>query len=287
MKTKIKNALIVYRPRKKTAKDKAREVAHWLKEKDIKVYHHPDRPLEKPVKKLSSRSLKTIDLVVVLGGDGTYLEAVRILNGHKAPILGVNMGSLGFLTGIPVDSVFDILQLVLQKKMDIRPRHMLEVCVKRGKKIIYKNTALNDVVVERGDYSHLINLSLYYDGHLVSDMKADGLIFSSPTGSTAYNLAAGGPIIYPYVQAVSVTPVAAHSLTNRPMVFPNDRDLSFELIGEKQKSKLTVDGKTQLTLQTKDKVTIRKSEFVHNILRKPNNNYFDLLREKFRFGERS
>lgn len=287
MKTKVKNALIVYRPRKKLAKDKAQEVALWLKEHNIQSYHHEDRPLPKPVKKISTRSLKNIDLVVVLGGDGTYLEAVRALNGHKAPILGVNMGSLGFLTGTPVESVFEILELVLKNKMDVRPRHMLEVCVKRGKKIIYKNTALNDVVVERGDYSHLINLSLYYDGYLVSDMRADGLIFSSPTGSTAYNLAAGGPIMYPYVHAIAVTPVSPHALTSRPMIFPNDKSLSFEMIGERQKSKLTVDGKTQLTLQPKDKVTIKNSEFEHHILRKPLNNYFDLLREKFSFGERA
>ena len=282
---KIKKVAIVYRPDKKDALKYSIKACEYLQSKKLKVFSHPKQVI-KGAPRLKKTDLKTIDLFLVLGGDGTYLEAVRLIDSNKTPILGVNLGSLGFLTEIRIEHLFEAIDKVLSNKMEKRPRDLLQVVVKRGSKKILQENALNDIVIERGDMSQLINLNIEHNEQLVSPLKADGVIVSTPTGSTAYNLAAGGPIMFPYVSAFVVTPIAPHSLTTRPIIFPSTANLSFKLNNSKHRALLTIDGQLALKLTAKDRVMINTSKVKHYVLREPNHNYFDLLREKLKFGQR-
>lgn len=282
----ISNVVIVYRIESSSAVKTAGEVASWLKKRGLNVYSHPQQKINGDVKSIPQANMSKVDLVVVLGGDGTYLHAVRMLDGHRAPILGVNMGSLGFLTETRKEDLYTALETTLENKMEKRPRTMLEVKVKRDGKVISRATALNDVVLERGPFSQLINLALYCEKHLVAEVKSDGIVIATPTGSTAYNLAAGGPILHPNVQSFVVTPICPHALTQRPIIFPDDQVLTFRLLNKKQRAFLSVDGQNGGDLRAGDEVIVCKAECDHVILRKHSQNYFDLLREKLKFGER-
>ena len=285
-KNKTQNVCIVYRPGKKEALSLARELTEWLADKKIKVYSHPKQKIYPEIQRLGRRHPpQSMDLIIVLGGDGTYLEAVRMLDGCQTPILGVNLGSLGFLTQNRFKDLYPVVNMALQNKMEMRPRTMLQIKVKRSGRIRKNICALNDIVIERGPTTQLIGMSLYSDQHFVCHIKADGVVTASPTGSTAYNLAAGGPILHPFVAAFVVTPIAPHSLTSRPLLFPDNQKLSY-VIDEGQKAQLNVDGQILTEMTSKDEMTIQKSKHVHQVLRQPSHNYFQLLRDKLRFGER-
>ncbi len=287
-KNKIKNVLIVCRPGLHRAQLKAVELVKWLDEHNIKSYSHPKRPVYiKSIKIPALKSLSHIHLAIVLGGDGTYLETVRVLKGKKIPILGVNLGSLGFLTETPIEDLYDTLLLTMAGKMEMRPRSMLKLTVKENNNVKLNELSLNDVVIERGARPHLIYLKLFCDGEFVSDIKADGVIISSPTGSTAYNLAAGGPILHPAADATAVTPICPHSLTNRPLIFPSQYELNFQLYPGEQTASLTVDGVSRHELTPETKVCIKKSRQFHYVLKKPDHSYFNLLTSKLQFGLRS
>lgn len=232
------------------------------------------------------KNISSIHLIVVLGGDGTYLEAVRMLKGNKIPILGVNFGSLGFLTETPIGDLYTALQMTLDGKMEMRPRSMIELKIKTKSKVILNVVALNDIVIERGARSHLIHLELFSERLRVGNVKSDGIIISTPTGSTAYNLAAGGPILHPEVHAFVVTPICPHSLTNRPIIFPDDLSLIFKLKPGRQTASLTADGRNVYTITPEHEVIINRHKNNHYVLKKPSHNYFNLLTDKLKFGER-
>lgn len=279
---------LVYRTETAQAVSMAKKVADYLKEHGFAVYTAPEQKLIAGTKLAKSKKqLDEIKLVIVLGGDGTYLRGVRMLEGRSVPLLGFNMGSLGFLTAHSVESVFDILGKTLSGKMTLLPRSMLFAKVLRKGKLRGEFHALNDLVIERGSMSQLINTSIYSEKFLVSQVKADGFIVSSPSGSTAYNLAAGGPILHPEAQVLVVTPVAPHSLTSRPLIFPDDRELSFKLDGKTQKAHFIVDGQKVMEITADDEVVLCRSCYDHWMVREPNHNYFHLLREKLKFGDRS
>jgi len=282
----VKSVIVVFRFESVNAAKTAHELADWLKEKrKIKVYSHPQQKLL-GVKKITPAQLKDIDLVIVLGGDGTYLSAVRMLDGQKIPILGINMGSLGFLTENRKEDLYTAVKMTLDKKMEMRPRAMIEVQVLRKGEVISSAQALNDVVLERGIFSQLISFTILSEGHLVGHVKADGVVIATPTGSTAYNLAAGGPILHPHVRALVVTPICPHSLTHRPIIFSDDHTLTFRMSKKKKRAYLTIDGRNCGRLQAGDEVTVTRAECDHYVLRKPSQNYFELLREKLGFAER-
>jgi NAD+ kinase len=282
----VQNIAIIYRHESPTAFKYSVQLAKWLQKKKLTVYSHPDQVISKNIKKLTTALIKKLDLVIVLGGDGTYLQAVLMLNGEKAPIIGINMGSLGFLTQNRKEDMYATIELALSGKMEKRPRSMLEVKLQRDGKIIKKANALNDVVLERGSVSRLVNISIYSEKQLVGQVKADGILIATPTGSTAYNLAAGGPILHPYVNAFVVSPICPHSLTHRPIIFPDNQTLTFRLLNKKHRAYLTIDGQTAGDLKSGDKIIITRATCDHYILRKPGQNYFDLLREKLKFAER-
>ncbi len=282
-----KKIAIVYRMHSTEAVKMAKKITEKLRTKKYKVFTAPEQK-EIPGAQLviSSKELKDMSLIIVLGGDGTYLRAVRLLKGHPVPILGFNMGSLGFLTAHTVDEIYQVLELTLKNKMFLHQRSRLHTVtkLKSGKKVCFD--ALNDVVIERGSSSQLISTSVFYDDDFVNDIKADGLIISTPTGSTAYNLAAGGPILHPETRAMVVTPVAPHSLTSRPLIFPDQHNLNLKLEKQTSTAHLIIDGQKVLELSPEDEVTISKCDLNHLMVRKPGHNFFSLLKEKFSFGDR-
>lgn len=279
---------IVYRIHTPQAVAMARKVAQWLIKRDIEVFTAPEQKVIAGTKMMANRrGFAKVNLIVVLGGDGTYLRAVRMLEGKNIPVLGFNMGSLGFLTSHTSDEVFDLLQQTLDGKMAVQKRVVINTRVFKKRKLVAEIPALNDVVIERGSHSQLISTGVYSDRFLVSQIKADGLVVSTPTGSTAYNLAAGGPIMHPETKAFIVTPVSPHSLTSRPLIFPDDRRLSFKLDTPNIKALLIVDGQKVLDMGHEHEIEIRKCDYEHLMLREPKHNFFHLLREKLKFGIRN
>ncbi len=283
-----KNIALVYRLQTAEAVVMAKKVALWLKEKSYQVFTAPEQTLVPGTKPIKSRAgLDKMGLIVVLGGDGTYLRAVRILSGRQIPIVGINMGSLGFLTGNRIEDAFRVIEETLQNKMDLRPRSMIHALVRRKGKIRAEFHALNDVVIERGSASHLISTAIYSEKHLVSEVKADGFIIASPTGSTAYNLAAGGPILHPEAKVFVVTAVSPHSLTSRPLILPDDLPMSFKMDSRTHTAQVIVDGQKETEINPDDELIIQRSPYDHWVVRSPSHNYFQLLREKLKFGERA
>lgn len=283
-KDKIKNVAIVYRFGTPAAATIGRDLALWLKERKIKVFSHPEQKIEGAARKGPATKL---DLVVVLGGDGTYLEAVRMLNGERVPVLGVNMGGLGFLTVHRKQDLFEMVELALTGRLEVKSRSMISVQVRTNNKVREEFAALNDLVIERGSQSHLIQVSITIDRLPITTIKADGLIIATPTGSTAYNLAAGGPILHPDVEALVVTPICPHSLTSRPFLFPDKRKIQFTLSGSKSHAVITVDGVKCAKIGQTDEVWVERHTCDHLFLRKPGHNFFSLLKEKLKLGERA
>ena len=280
-----KKVLIVYRPHKAEPLKAAQKLTTWLKDQKAEVYTHRDQKLIPGTKVATKPKLKTMNFVIVLGGDGTYLRAVRMLENLKIPIVGVNLGSLGFLTEVTVEEMYGVVQKALKNDFDLKPRSMLDIAVKKNKKTIHL-TALNDIVIERGPYSRLISLAIYSNNSLVTELKADGLIISTPTGSTAYNLAAGGPIVHPEVKAIVITPICPHSLNDRPITIPDDQELSLKMTSIESKALFSVDGQKIEGINMHDKIVIKKSKSTHLKLNLANNTYFDVLRKKLNYGQR-
>lgn len=294
-----KQIAIVYRVHTASAVSLAKTLSKWLKEKGYKVFTAPEQKMIQGTFKATSASLAKMRLVIALGGDGTYLRAVRLLEGKRIPILGVNLGSLGFLTPTRADEVITAVEYTLENKMELNPRSMIEVeYVSKGKRH-GKHLSLNDIVLERGSLSQLITIEIYHGKNLISEVKADGIIVASPTGSTAYNLSAGGPILHPEVKAFVVTPIAPHSLTSRPFIMPDQgkirlklagkgtTKLANKLLGKGQMAHLVVDGQKVANLAPGDEIIIQRAECDHLMVNDPDYNYFHLLRDKLKFGDRA
>lgn len=280
---KFKNIALIVRKDTPKAVEEAQKLATWLDEQSIKVFCEDCNIIGASSINISGeKELDQIDLVIVLGGDGTYLKAVRLLNGRKTPIVGINLGSLGFLTDNRIEEMYSILKSTFKNEMENRARSVLNIELKGQNNFL----ALNDMVIERGDRTHLLNIGIYCDGQLVTETKADGVIVASPTGSTAYNLAAGGPILHPEVNAIVVTPICPHSLTSRPLIFPDNREITFRIIGDNRTALLTVDGQKTLELNSTHELIVKRNAKDHYIIRHPAHNFFNLLREKLKFGER-
>jgi len=275
-KKQIKQVIIIFRD--SGTKPHSKEVVQWLEKKGVQTQVFSQSSLSNKVLK------KTADFILVLGGDGTYLSAVRWSQNMSVPILGVNMGSLGFLTVHLKEKLYECLQKTLDGKMILDQRSLLDVQVGTQKK---RALALNDVVVERGVTSQLIDISVYLNNRWMYSFKSDGLIVSTATGSTAYNLAAGGPILYPNVQALVVTPICPHSLTHRPVLFPDDQILKVKVENATEGALLTVDGRKQSKLYKSSSVVIKKSKKLHHSLRTSKENDFIFLKDKLKFFERS
>lgn len=281
-----KKILIVYRSRKKEAKALAIDLVEWLLKQGCQCYSHLCQPLLPGTQKLTDADRHDLDFALVLGGDGTYLSTVRMLNKALIPILGINVGSLGFLTQTPKKDVKANLLKALQGKLQNSSRTLLDVTLRRNGGKESRLLALNDLVFERRESGRLIYMAISVDGQLISRLKADGLVVSTPTGSTAYNLAAGGPIVCPEVPAIVITPICPHSLTNKPLTIFNEQTIQLKLTNRTQKAAFLVDGQREMDLTSKDMIVIKKAKQKLQMLMPPHTSYFDILREKLRFGQR-
>ena len=228
------------------------------------------------------------DLVVVLGGDGTLIHAAHLLKGRDAPILGVNMGSLGFMTEVPQSGMYAALDMVLAGQATVSPRMKLRVHLHRGGSADGPELdaeVLNDAVISKGALSQMAELDTSYGNTFVTTYKADGVIVATPTGSTAYSLAANGPIVYPTMRGVIVTPICPHMLTQRPIVLPEDPLVNIVLLND-AKVYLSLDGQTGVPLARGDRVEVRPSPNRVLLVRNPQFDFFGILRTKLRWGER-
>jgi NAD+ kinase len=226
-----------------------------------------------------------LNFVVVLGGDGTLLSAARSMAKAGIPVLGVNLGSLGFLTEVPLEELYPTLQGIEEGRCNVEMRSMVHCEVLRKDSLVASYDALNDIVVGKGTVSRLNHCDVYIDGEFVSAYKADSLIVSTPTGSTAYSLAAGGPILMPSVDAFVVTPVAAHSLTHRPLVVPDTSKIEIVVNTGHDEAYLSIDGRVGMPMYDGDRVACRKSEHQVKLLR-IQGTFFDVLRAKLKWGQR-
>jgi len=226
-----------------------------------------------------------VDLLVVLGGDGTLLSMGRLVGDLGVPILGVNLGGLGFLTALTVDELFPALESYLEGGLVIEERMMLTATVSREGERLSEYVALNDVVITKSAMSRIIRLEVAMGDQFATGYRADGLIISTPTGSTAYCLSAGGPIVFPTMDAMVLTPICSHTLTNRPVVLPGDERLAIRLLTD-QDVMLTADGQVGFALKQWDTVEVRRASARIRLLRFPQKHFFSVLRTKLMWGER-
>jgi NAD+ kinase len=226
------------------------------------------------------------DMMMVLGGDGTMLSAARLVVGKGVPILGINLGGLGFITEVNRNEIYDALEKVLLDKCMVEERIMLSAFVHRAGKKVAEFIVLNDAVINKGAPARIIDIETYVNHSYVSTFKADGLIISSPTGSTAYSLSAGGPILYPTLNCIVLTPICPHTLTNRPIVLPDSFTLELVVRSGMDDVFLTLDGQSGFPLKKDDTVEVKKSEFFTRLLIPCHRDYFNVLRTKLKWGER-
>lgn len=227
-----------------------------------------------------------IDLAIVLGGDGTLLSAARALAGHDVPILPVNLGGLGFLTSVTLDELYPLLDPILAGNYGTSVRMMLDAEIRSDGASAGRQSALNDVVANKGALARMLEFDVYVNQDHVGRYRADGLIVATPTGSTAYSLAADGPIVDPELDAFVITPICPHMLTNRPIVIPGEARIDLDFGAAEEPVYVTLDGQIGFQLKAKDHVTITKSAKRVTLVRPPNKSYFEILRSKLRWGER-
>ncbi len=277
----IRSVGIVVKPNHAEALATASELSDWLRERGIDRIVQPEADIE-----LRSNHAPPldVDLMVVLGGDGTMIATARLVGEAEIPILGVNYGSLGYLTDCRIEEMFPALEAILAGGYNIDRRVMLIAELRRGGKTIATGRVLNDVVINKAALARIIDIDVRLSGLFVNTFRADGLIVSTPTGSTAYNLSAGGPIIYPSMNAVVLTPICPFTLTNRPIVVPDDAEIEVTLHHENEGVVLSLDGQTGYPMRAADKVVIRKSSTTFNLVQPANRNYFDVLRDKLKWG---
>lgn len=277
---------IVLRPGVQAAVNLAKQIRDWAATNGHTVLSEPytgklvgiDQTVDYP--ELARRA----DPIITLGGDGTLIRVARYVNGSSPVMLGVNFGTLGFLTEISPSETFEVLEGVLAGTVHVGERIMLTAAVVRAGKEIFSSPAVNDAVVQKGTRDKILGLDLFVDDKEIVFIRADGLIVATPTGSTAYSLAAGGAIVHPEVQVVLVTPICPHSLTNRPLVLSLDSEVKIVVPEYEGEVFLSVDGQESCQLFDGDIVTFRKANEIVRFVRSPNRSYFDILRTKLNWG---
>jgi len=284
---RIRSVGIVYKHRFDPARLAADRLKKWLNRRSISAYLE-----EMSTRDGSDRSGETtsviprdVHFIVVLGGDGTLLGAARQVAKYGIPILGVNLGGLGFLTEIPLKRLYAVLELMMDGRLEIETRVMLETMVMRDNEEISRFRVLNDVVISKGAPARIIDLDVHINQELLTTFRADGLIISTPTGSTAYNLSAGGPIIYPTLASIILTPICPFTLSNRPIILSDSHQVQVTLAKNvDQGVSLTCDGQIGFDLLFGDKVIIRKSKETLRLIKSPDQTYFEILRTKLNWG---
>ncbi len=286
--TSDKSAGIISKPDKPELGTIVPALIRWLGQHGYQIVVDSETAPHAPSIEVVAReeiASRPLCFVVVLGGDGTLLSAARSVARAGIPVLGVNLGSLGFLTEVRLDELYPTLEGIEAGRCGVEARSMVHCEILRNDTLVAAYDALNDIVVGKGTISRLNHCDVYIDGEFVSAYKADSLIVSTPTGSTAYSLAAGGPILMPTVQGFVVTPVGAHSLTHRPLVVPDTSNITLVVNTGAEQAYLSVDGQIGMPMYDGDRVGCRKSEFQVKLLR-VRGTFFDVLRTKLKWGQR-
>jgi NAD+ kinase len=284
----MNTAGIISKPHVPAAAEIVPKLLAWLEQRSIQVRcdeitaGYAGRPDGLP----RSEVPEGCDLVIVLGGDGTLLSAARAIGGREIPLFPVNLGGLGFLTAITIDELYPELARAFRGEHRIGRRKLLHAEVLRGQEVVARHEALNDVVLSKSAIARMIDLDTYVDDQFVCAYKADGLIVATPTGSTAYSLSAGGPIIFPSVPTICLTPICPHMLTNRPVLVAETSVIQIRCRGDDESVFLTIDGQIGEPLKQDDRVVCRSSPHSLHLIRPPRMMFFDVLRQKLKWGER-
>jgi len=284
----FRNIGIISRPRRSNLSEVVPPLLSWLKDRGIHVAYDQETAgsLVEPSEGRSREQVAAAsDLLLVLGGDGTLLAAARVAAPRGIPILPINMGSLGFLTSFMLEELYPALEDILAGRLTISERVMLHAELQRGDKILDKQTVLNEVVINKGALARMIELELSIDKDFVCRYRADGLIVASPTGSTAYSLSAGGPIVHPSVESFLITPICPHTLSDRPVVVGDTSIIEVKLSAGTESVFLTLDGQKGIPLQATDRVRISRAQQLLKLIQTPNKSYFEILRNKLKWGE--
>jgi NAD+ kinase len=285
---KVRSIGVCVKPDQPQLGESVRALAKWASERGIEVALDPEAGRWSGGSGLPRHELaERVDFVVVLGGDGTLLAVARAIGRRRLPILGVNLGALGFLAEIDRGELFPTLEAVLAGRFRVESRMRFEVAVDHDGSELVRHLALNDAVIAKTALSRMVDLEVRADGVEVATYHADGLIVATPTGSSAYSLSAGGPLVLPNLEAVVLTPICSHTLTQRPLVLPPGCEVTVRVQdargGEVQ---LTVDGQVGRELAERDRVTVRRSEWPAELLVPKDRNRFEVMRTKLRWGER-
>jgi len=283
----VRTVGVAIKPGAPRAAAAVRDLAKWLAPRDVRALFEPFAAEAVGEAATDFAALgREAELMVVLGGDGTLLAVARQLGTRAVPILGINLGTLGFLTEVPVAGMEEALERVLAGEMRIEERARLAVELERDGRSLGSWRALNDAVITKGDPGRLIDLEARADGQLVSAYHGDGLIVSTPTGSTAYSLSAGGPILLPGLCSFVLTPICPHTLTQRPLVLPDEVHLEVIVRTPGRDGQLTVDGQAAIRVETGDCVHVQRSAHPVRLVVPPHRSRFEVLRAKLRWGER-
>jgi NAD+ kinase len=284
----FRNIGIISRPRRSNLSEVVPPLLSWLEARGIHVVYDQETAssLAEPSEGRSRDQVAAAsDLLLVLGGDGTLLAAARVAAPRGIPILPINMGSLGFLTSFMLEELYPALEDILAGRLTISERVMLHAELERSDKILDKQTVLNEVVINKGALARMIELELSIDQDFVCRYRADGLIVASPTGSTAYSLSAGGPIVHPSVESFIITPICPHTLSDRPVVIGDTSIIEVKLTAGTESVFLTLDGQKGIPLQATDRVRVSRAQQLLKLIQTPNKSYFKILRNKLKWGE--
>lgn len=285
-KREIKTVGVVVKPDHEEAWQTACELSEWLGERCINIIGkpHSETKICEIQTAATEKFKEDVDLIVVLGGDGTMISTARLTGEKETLVLGINYGSLGYLTEFRIEEMFPALEEIFKGNYEVDCRVMLEIEHWRDAELLGTGRILNDVVINKAVLARIIEVEVELNGLYVNSFRADGLIISTPTGSTAYNLSAGGPIVFPSMNAMVLTPICPFTLTNRPIVVPDTAEINLKLKNESDGVVLTLDGQVGYQMQREDRVSIRKSRTNFNLVQPPNRNYFDVLRNKLKWG---
>ncbi|OIP66951.1 NAD(+)/NADH kinase [Candidatus Infernicultor aquiphilus] len=287
MKIKLNSVGLVINYEKEKAQEITNWIVDWLSFKKIKVYVEGGK--DKGIRRkdfscTNEKFFNSVDLIISLGGDGTLLRAAKIAATDGIPIFGVNLGGLGFLTQIGIDNLEIFLEKIYQGKCFLDERMMLDGIVKRKEKEIKKFTALNDIVIGKGAFARLISLATYINDDYVITYSADGLVISTSTGSTAYSLSAGGPIVNPNINSMILTPICPHTLSTRPLIIGENDQVRITLELSEEEVMVTIDGQEGFTLEPKDEVIVKKSIYKTRLIAFKEKSFYAILREKLRWS---
>jgi NAD+ kinase len=283
----LKTIGAVVGPRKPEALKVVCELRDWCEARGIELRAVDSVAAEArcaPLAESEGELAEDVDLIVVLGGDGTMLGAARMMGARQIPVLGVNFGFLGYLTEFTLEEMFPALESVRQGDFMVERRMMIDVDLNRSGGAAASRRALNDAVVTKAAAARMIEIESYINGMFVNSFRADGMIVATPTGSTAYSLSAGGPIVHPSMSAILLTPICPHMLSNRPVVVPGESVVDLVFKRADPDLMLTIDGQPGVELRHDDRITLRRSQATFNLVQPTNRNYFEVLRTKLKWG---